>query len=60
VVREASPPIRHKLNLTMSASYATCPDHGEDMEVLYNAADQALLKAKRDGRNRVNDPVVIP
>ena len=60
VVREASPPIRHKLNLTMSASYATCPDDGTDMEVLYNTADQALLQAKRDGRNRVNDPIVIP
>jgi diguanylate cyclase (GGDEF)-like protein len=57
IVGEATPPISHTISVTMSASYATCPTHAEGMEALYNVADQALLQAKRDGRNRVNDPV---
>ena len=58
VVAEAAPPIRQDLNVTMSASFATCPDHGETIESIYNAADQGLLKAKREGRNRVEAPEV--
>jgi len=58
VVGEAAPPVRHKLHVTMSAGYSTSPDHGVGTEALYNLADQALLRAKREGRNRVNDPEV--
>ncbi len=56
VVAEAKPPVGHELRVTMSAAYATSPEHGEATEALYNAADQALLKAKREGRNRVMAP----
>ena len=56
VVGEAKPPGGHELHVTMSAGYGTCPEHGETTESLYNAADQALLKAKREGRNRVVGP----
>ena len=56
VVGEARPPVGHQLHVTMSAAYSTCPEHGETPESLYNVADQALLKAKREGRNRVVAP----
>jgi len=56
VVSEAKPPVSQELHVTMSAAYATCPEHGETTESLYNTADQALLKAKREGRNRVQAP----
>ena len=56
VVGEARPPVGHELHVTMSAAYSTCPTHGETTESLYNAADQALLMAKREGRNRVMAP----
>ena len=56
LVGEAKPPGGHELHVTISAAYATCPEHGEATEVLYNVADQALLMAKREGRNRVMAP----
>ncbi len=56
VVCEAKPPVSQELHVTMSAAYATCPEHGETTESLYKTADQALLKAKREGRNRVQAP----
>lgn len=56
VVDEARPPINSDLHVTMSAGYSACPDHGESQEDLYYAADQALLKAKKSGRNCVADP----
>ena len=56
IVGEARPPIGRELRVTMSAGHATCPDHGEGVEALYNVADQALLQAKREGRNRVMAP----
>ncbi len=56
VVGEAKPPSGHEQHVTMSAGYGTCPEHGETTESLYNAADQALLQAKREGRSRVVAP----
>ena len=56
VVGEATPPVSHQIHVTMSASYAACPDHGDGVETLYGVADQGLLRAKRTGRNRVVRP----
>jgi diguanylate cyclase (GGDEF)-like protein len=58
IVGEAKPPGGHDIHVTISASYANCPDHGEAFEVLFNAADQGLLAAKQEGRNRVSEPRV--
>lgn len=58
VVAEARPPLEHELRVTMSAGYASCPEHGATVEAVYGAADDALLRAKQQGRNCVCDPVV--
>jgi diguanylate cyclase (GGDEF)-like protein len=39
--------------LTASIGISLFPDHGSDPEQLQGAADAALYRAKRDGRNRV-------
>lgn len=39
--------------VTLSAGVAAFPQHGGDMGAVLRQADQALLKAKQDGRNRV-------
>ncbi|XWN32768.1 MAG: diguanylate cyclase [Devosia sp.] len=39
--------------ITVSAGVATFPRDGEDVHRLLNAADEALYKAKRDGRDQV-------
>lgn len=39
--------------MTISAGIATCPDDGNDVAALIDRADQALYKAKAQGRNRV-------
>jgi diguanylate cyclase (GGDEF)-like protein len=59
VVREARPPIRRDLHVTMSAGYSSCPEHGSSREDLYFVADQALLRAKREGRNCVRAPEMV-
>jgi diguanylate cyclase (GGDEF)-like protein len=41
------------LKLTASIGVASYPNHGTTWEDLYHAADQALYRAKQDGRNRV-------
>jgi GGDEF domain-containing protein len=41
------------MNITVSAGFAVCPVHGKRGDQVFQAADQALLKAKKDGRNRV-------
>ncbi len=53
VVSEARPPTTFPMNITMSAGFAVCPVHGKRGDQVFQAADQALLSAKRDGRNRV-------
>lgn len=57
LVGEAKPPLELELNVTMSAGYASCPEHGDSATMLYSLADQALLKAKSEGRNQVSHPV---
>jgi diguanylate cyclase (GGDEF)-like protein len=59
VVSEARPPIKHDLHITVSAGYSACPDHGASREDLYHVADQALLRAKKEGRNCVCAPEVV-
>ena len=56
VVAEARPPVDGDVKITMSAGYASCPEHGVSFEQLYVVADAALLKAKGLGRNTVCDP----
>jgi diguanylate cyclase (GGDEF)-like protein len=38
---------------TVSQGIATCPDHSKSPAILIDLADQALYRAKRKGRNRV-------
>lgn len=56
VVGEAHPPMEHNLHVTISAGYASCPEHGTGFEDLYAMADDALYRAKNNGRNTVCDP----
>ena len=42
------------LRLTISIGVATCPVHGSTREVLLDAADKAMYRAKSEGRNRVS------
>ena len=39
--------------ITLSIGVASFPDHGEDAEALLRAVDQALYRAKNEGRDRV-------
>lgn len=41
------------LRLTISIGVATCPDHGDQLKPLLDAADKAMYRAKSEGRNRV-------
>ncbi len=56
VVSEAKPPAEFDLHITFSAGYASCPEHANQAPRIFTLADQALLKAKSEGRNRVSDP----
>ncbi len=56
LVGEARPPVDLDLRITMSAGFASCPEHGTRPTTLYSLADQALLKAKSAGRNTVCEP----
>jgi diguanylate cyclase (GGDEF)-like protein len=55
-VAEAPPPLDLRIHVTMSAGYASCPMHARRATDLYSLADQALLTAKAEGRNRVSHP----
>ena len=54
VVAEARPPTTFPMNITVSAGFAVCPVHGKRGDQVFQAADQALLAAKKAGRNRVS------
>lgn len=43
----------HIIPLTVSVGYACYPDDGRNQDELFRAADAALLRAKRLGKNRV-------
>lgn len=58
LVAEARPPVEIEITLTVSGGYAACPAHGRQTHLLYHAADQALLRAKAEGRNRIESPPV--
>jgi diguanylate cyclase (GGDEF)-like protein len=49
VLHNESGPVR----VTLSLGLAVYPDHGTDKERLISRADQALYRAKKQGRNRV-------
>ena len=49
VLHSANGPVR----VTLSLGLAVYPDHGTDKERLISRADQALYRAKKQGRNRV-------
>ena len=42
-----------KMGVTISLGVATIPDSAEDLEGLVDAADRALLRAKRAGKNQI-------
>ena len=42
-----------ELKVTISIGLATAPEDAPDAESLVEAADDALLTAKREGKNRV-------
>jgi diguanylate cyclase (GGDEF)-like protein len=58
VVAEARPPVDFEMQVTMSCGYACCPIHSAAADLLYQIGDQALLRAKEGGRNRVCEPAV--
>ena len=43
-----------KVTTTVSAGVATFPDHGKDLAMVMNCADQALYISKKGGRNRTS------
>lgn len=53
LVSEARPPVSFDLKLSLSAGMAGCPETARRLEDLYRAADQALARAKENGRSRV-------
>jgi diguanylate cyclase (GGDEF)-like protein len=56
IVAEARPPLDFELKITMSAGFACCPVNRNSASGLFSQADQALLQAKAEGRNRVCGP----
>jgi diguanylate cyclase (GGDEF)-like protein len=44
---------RERAEITVSVGVASCPEQAIDAEALFAAADQALYRAKEDGRNRI-------
>ena len=54
-MRGAEVPLRdgESMGVTISLGVATIPDSAEDLESLVDAADRALLRAKRAGKNQI-------
>jgi diguanylate cyclase (GGDEF)-like protein len=54
-MRGAQVPLRDggSMGVTISLGVATIPDSAEDLESLVDAADRALLRAKRAGKNQI-------
>jgi diguanylate cyclase (GGDEF)-like protein len=50
---------RDRTPVTVSVGVAWVPEHGQDLESLERAADAALYRAKRGGRNRVEAADVV-
>ncbi|GHJ43924.1 hypothetical protein Cs7R123_12660 [Catellatospora sp. TT07R-123] len=59
----ARTPIRYEeleLSITVSIGVVSCPVHGQTSAALLQRADEALYRAKRDGRDRVCGPPDAP
>lgn len=41
------------INVTVSIGIASYPEHGEEVDPLIKACDDAMYKAKDNGRNRI-------
>jgi diguanylate cyclase (GGDEF)-like protein len=52
-VEDFSNPHRDRYNLTVSVGVASFPEDGNEKGEVLDKADQAMYRAKRDGRNRV-------
>jgi diguanylate cyclase (GGDEF)-like protein len=54
-MRETEVPVREggSMGVTLSVGVATIPDSAGDLEGLVDAADRALLRAKRAGKNQI-------
>jgi diguanylate cyclase (GGDEF)-like protein len=54
-MRETEVPVREggAMGVTISVGVATIPDSAADLESLVDAADRALLRAKRAGKNQI-------
>jgi diguanylate cyclase (GGDEF)-like protein len=62
-MRETMVPLRDggSMAVTISVGVATIPDSASDLESLIDAADRALLRAKRAGKNQIRTaPVTRP
>jgi diguanylate cyclase (GGDEF)-like protein len=42
----------HKINISFSIGVSFCPEHGTTVQELMNASDNAMYKAKEEGKNR--------
>lgn len=58
-VSRAAAPVDGEIRVTASAGYAACPDDASDSEGIFRVADRALLRAKKEGRDRVATPRAI-
>src|SRR4029079_8382109 len=62
-VSDTDVPLRDggSMGVTLSVGVATIPDAAGDLESLVDAADRALLRAKRAGKNQIRTaPVTRP
>ncbi len=61
-VKEAEVPTRdgEEMGMTISVGVATLPDSAVDVEALVDAADNALLRAKRAGKNQIRTAPLRP